>query len=399
MRGRGTCTIPTMRPTLQPLQPTHAASRPAPAQRVRPAVVAALIIAIAAFAAFASVPSTSPAASLASKQEQAARLDEQVSRLEARYDDLQERYRGAQHELQRIRAEVATAQDEVRATRRSLGIARSRLGERAGAIYRTGGAGSDLAELVATGSFSAFFDRVETMRRVGDQDASVLERVEALNAKVERKERQLRQARTRAARAAARAGRDKQRMGEVLAEREQVLDSVNADIRAIMEAQRRAEAARAAAAARESAALADTAETTSGGGSSAGFSGSGIASIPLPPGSGTAAAAANIAMSKLGAPYVWAASGPDSFDCSGLVMWAFAQAGRPGLPHSTYSLINMGVEVPLDQLQVGDLVFSASIGHMGIYVGNNSFVHAPRTGDVVKVTSLSDYSIARARRI
>ena len=104
-------------------------------------------------------------------------------------------------------------------------------------------------------------------------------------------------------------------------------------------------------------------------------------------------------MGKIGSPYVWAGSGPDTFDCSGLVMWAFAQAGRPGLPHSTYSLINMGVEVPLDQLQVGDLLFPSHLGHMGIYVGGGSFVHAPSSGDVVKVTSLSDYSMDRARRL
>ena len=55
----------------------------------------------------------------------------------------------------------------------------------------------------------------------------------------------------------------------------------------------------------------------------------------------------------------------------------------------------MGVEVPLDQLQVGDLVFPGHLGHMGIYVGNNSFVHAPSSGDVVKVTSLNDYQIDR----
>jgi cell wall-associated NlpC family hydrolase len=104
-------------------------------------------------------------------------------------------------------------------------------------------------------------------------------------------------------------------------------------------------------------------------------------------------------MGKVGSPYVWGAAGPSTFDCSGLVVWAFAQAGRPGLPHSTYSLINMGVPVPMDQLQVGDLLFNDSVGHVAIYVGNNSFVHAPHSGDVVKVTSLSDYYLGTARRI
>jgi cell wall-associated NlpC family hydrolase len=360
---------------------------------LRSTTAAVVVLATALFVTLGAAPTPAPGATLASKQAQAAQLDAQVQKLEGRYDDLQERYRGARYELDRIRREVAQAHRVVLATRKDLGVAKDRLADRAGAIYRTGGAQSDLAELAVAGSFQDFFARVDSMRRIGVQDASVLERVELLNAKVEAREKTLRTARARAAKATARAKRDKEQMQSILDERQAALDSVNSDIRAIMEQQRREAAARAAAAARETAALADTGEQSGGSSSSSGVS------LPLPPGSSTAAQAASIAMGKIGTPYVWAASGPDSFDCSGLVMWAFAQAGRPGLPHSTYSLINMGVEVPLDQLQVGDLVFSASIGHMGIYVGNNSFVHAPRTGDVVKVTSLSDYSIARARRI
>jgi cell wall-associated NlpC family hydrolase len=96
---------------------------------------------------------------------------------------------------------------------------------------------------------------------------------------------------------------------------------------------------------------------------------------------------------------VWAAAGPDAFDCSGLVVWAFAQAGRPGLPHSTYSLITMGVEVPLSQAQIGDLVFTNSTGHMGIYVGGGQMVHSPRTGRTVSVEPLTYYSVTAVRRI
>jgi cell wall-associated NlpC family hydrolase len=384
-----------MRPTLQPLQPTQVASRPTRSHLVRPALVAALVLAIAAFATFASVPST-PAATLESKQAQAAKLDAQVSKLEGRYDELQERYRGAKIELDQVRAEVKEAHTVVVATRHDLKVAKLRLAVRAGAIYRSGGTGEDLTDVASSGSFLEFFDRMERVQRIGDQDANVLERVEALNREVERKEKVLKRANARAQKAADRANRAKEKMGAVLAERQQVLDSVNADIRAILAERRRAAAAAAAAAARETASLAAPGETPSSGSGS--FS-SGSSFIPIPPGSSTAAAAANYAMGKIGSPYVWAAAGPDSFDCSGLVVWSFAQAGRSGLPHSTYSLINMGVEVPMDQLQVGDLVFSSSIGHVGIYVGNNSFVHAPHSGDVVKVTSLGDYGMSRARRL
>jgi cell wall-associated NlpC family hydrolase len=361
------------------------------------------VLATAVFATLAS-SSSAPAATLASRQEQARRLDEQVSRLEVRYDQLQERYRGAQYELEQVRRDVAAAHKVVVATRHDLGVAKIRLADRADAIYRTGGTGSELTELATAGSFSGFFERMDTLRRVGDQDANVLERVEQLNQLVEQKERTLRRAKVRAASAAARASRDRAAMGKLLASRQAKLDSVNADIRAIMEAQRRQAAAAKAAAARETVARLRTEpkanDDGSGSGGSSGSSGtSSSPSIPLPPGSSTAAAAANAALSKVGSPYVWAAAGPDSFDCSGLVVWAFGQAGRPGLPHSTYSLVTMGISVPLDQLQVGDLVFPAGDGHVGIYVGGGNFVHAPHTGDVVKVTSLSDYSMDHARRI
>ncbi|MCZ4495673.1 MAG: Cell wall-associated hydrolase, invasion-associated protein, partial [Thermoleophilia bacterium] len=337
---------------------------------------------------------------------------EQVNQIERRYDHLQERYRGAQHELRQIGIEVKAARIEVGATRRDLRVASDRLAQRAAAIYRSGGTSGQIVDIAAGGTISGFFDKLETVRRVGNQDATVLETVEALKVQVERKERLLSTAQARAAKATKRAAVAKEKMGTVLAARQAKLDSVNSDIRAIMDAQRRAAEARAAAAARASAALArrstpaqgadtsDSGDNGSAGSSEASSSNDSTgASIPLPPGSGTAAAAANAAMGKLGSPYVWAGAGESTFDCSGLVTWAFAQAGRSGLPHSTYALVGMGVNVPLDQLQVGDLVFPSHNGHVGIYVGGGSFVHAPSSGDVVKVTSMSNYSISHARRL
>jgi cell wall-associated NlpC family hydrolase len=70
-------------------------------------------------------------------------------------------------------------------------------------------------------------------------------------------------------------------------------------------------------------------------------------------------------------------------------MYAFGKVGI-SLPHSSYALWNAGTKVSRDQLAVGDLVFFSGLGHVGIYVGGGSYVHAPRTGDVVKVSSMSD---------
>ena len=90
------------------------------------------------------------------------------------------------------------------------------------------------------------------------------------------------------------------------------------------------------------------------------------------------------AYSKLGCPYVWGASGPNSFDCSGLVMWCYAQAGV-SLDHYSGSQGHAGAIIPLSQAQPGDILWKS--GHVGIYIGGGRYIHAPRTGDVVKIAS------------
>jgi cell wall-associated NlpC family hydrolase len=89
----------------------------------------------------------------------------------------------------------------------------------------------------------------------------------------------------------------------------------------------------------------------------------------------------NIAKSKLGSPYVWAGEGPDSFDCSGFIKYLYKEAYGINLPHSASSISLKGTRIPKDQLQVGDLVFfttnrSGNVNHVGIYLGNNEFIHA-----------------------
>ena len=96
-----------------------------------------------------------------------------------------------------------------------------------------------------------------------------------------------------------------------------------------------------------------------------------------------------IAMQYLGVPYVWGGASPSGFDCSGLIMYAYGKMGI-SLPHHAASQYAMGSPVSRDQLEAGDLVFFNGLGHAGIYVGGGSFIHAPHSGDVVKISSLSD---------
>jgi peptidoglycan DL-endopeptidase CwlO len=107
--------------------------------------------------------------------------------------------------------------------------------------------------------------------------------------------------------------------------------------------------------------------------------------INIPTTNSIGAQALQFALTKRGDPYVWGAAGPSSFDCSGLVLWAYAQVGI-SLPHFTGDQWNMGVHVSRADLQPGDLVFFyPDIGHVGLYIGNGLMVDAPNFGEVVQV--------------
>ncbi|SDG88801.1 Cell wall-associated hydrolase, NlpC family [Sinosporangium album] len=111
------------------------------------------------------------------------------------------------------------------------------------------------------------------------------------------------------------------------------------------------------------------------------------------------------AASKLGRPYVWGAEGPDSFDCSGLVQWAFAQAGIR-VPRVTHQQFVAGAQIPLEQARPGDLIFwrhdptnPGYVSHVAIYWGDGKMLHAPRTGDVVKMAPVTTRNLAGVVRI
>jgi peptidoglycan DL-endopeptidase CwlO len=112
-----------------------------------------------------------------------------------------------------------------------------------------------------------------------------------------------------------------------------------------------------------------------------------------------AAAAVSYAYAKLGSPYVWGATGPDAFDCSGLVQAAYRSAGI-SLPRTTYAQIGAGTRVPRSELRPGDLVFFYSgISHVGIYVGNGQMIHAPNPSAPVRIAPIDEMPFAGATRV
>jgi len=127
-----------------------------------------------------------------------------------------------------------------------------------------------------------------------------------------------------------------------------------------------------------------------------------LAALPMPGGggggSGAGATAVQAALTRLGSPYVWAAAGPGAFDCSGLVMWSFQQAGVY-LPHSSQALAAGGQPVSMDQMQPGDVVtYYSDASHVGLYVGGGMIVHASTYGVPVAVESVSNAPIYNVRR-
>ncbi|MFD8533114.1 NlpC/P60 family protein [Streptosporangium canum] len=121
-------------------------------------------------------------------------------------------------------------------------------------------------------------------------------------------------------------------------------------------------------------------------------------SVPIV-GSGKAAEAARWALTQQLKPYVWGAEGPNSFDCSGLVMWAYQKVGI-SLPHYTGDQWTAGTHISRDELRPGDLVFFYNdLHHVGIYIGAGLMVHAPRTGDVIHIASIDNRPFAGGVRV
>ena len=108
--------------------------------------------------------------------------------------------------------------------------------------------------------------------------------------------------------------------------------------------------------------------------------------------------AVQAALTRIGSPYVWGGSGPNQFDCSGLVMWAFQQAGI-SLPHSSQALAHGGQPVSMDQIQPGDLVtYYSDASHVAIYIGDGMMVHASTYGTPVRVAPVNNAPIYNVRR-
>jgi len=353
--------------------------------------------ALALLAFGAGIATTEPAA-IEAKRAELARIQAELSSIEGQVEQAAEAYNGAQYELGQVQDRIDANQRQSVQTQKDLVASREVLASRLRALYAS--PDPSLVEvLINSGSITAAADQMQLLDRVGQQDAQVVGGLRAQKARLAELKVQLEKDRATAAAAVEAREREKARAEALQAEHERIMNSASAELRQLIEAEKereRQEAAAQAALARQRAAAASSATATvaptavSGGEASSGSSGGSAPSTPLPSGTGNAAAA-SIAMQYLGVPYVWGGASPSGFDCSGLASYAYAQIGK-SVPHYTGAIWAAFPKVPSDQLEPGDMVFFNGLGHMGIYIGGGQYVHAPHTGDVVKVSSLGDRS-------
>jgi cell wall-associated NlpC family hydrolase len=310
-----------------------------------------------------------------------------IEALDAELGQSIEAYNAATIELDAIKADLRSNRRQMGVARGNLDIAQSRLASRLRDLYVGGESTSTLEVFLGSTSFDDLLNRLDTIDRVSQEDTQVLSEVKRFRTEVTVRGNQLKRARASqeevvAARAAA-----KQEIEAGLAERRRLLSSIRSEIARLKveEARRQEELARQAAArlSSQEAAIQQAIDTSVVGAAAE----TPDAAIAPPSRYG---GVVGIAMQYLGIPYLWGGASPTTgFDCSGFSMYVYAQVGV-SLPHYAASQYTYGVPVSYDQLQPGDLVFFNGLGHMGIYIGGGQFIHSPHTGDVVKISSLSD---------
>ncbi len=308
-----------------------------------------------------------------------------------------EEYNAISEALDKTRGEIAVTESDLVRAKQDVAVAEGILRERAEDMYRAGPT-EMLQVVLGTRSFQDFIVRLDFVRRISSQDARVVDEVreardlvEELKHSLEIREAEQRVLRDEAASA-------KSRIERSIASQEEYASSLDGEVRRLIaeeeerqrllaeERARQAEEAakRAAEAARRAEEEAGEPRDFPGSDSSAG------------PGR---AEVVQIGLRYLGIPYAWAGSDPAiGFDCSGLTQYVYAQVGI-FLPRTSRSQSHSGTHIDadrLDLLELGDLVFFGYDGdpdrvhHVGIYVGDGNYLHAPQTGDVVRVSSLAD---------
>ncbi|MFP1627594.1 NlpC/P60 family protein [Streptomyces sp. 5K101] len=300
-----------------------------------------------------------------------AQLKARVDKLYQEAEEATEKYNGAKERTAQARRALDELRDEAARRTEQLNASRNALGSVATAQYRSGGIDPGM-QLALTSDPDAYLARAALAERVGERHAAAV-------AGVHRRLVDLGGLRARAGERTAELERHRRELDRhkavvqgKLAAAERLLARLTAEERAAYDA--------------GPAGLARADRSTAPRG-------------PLTAPNSRAAQAVAYAYGALGKPYVWGATGPSSYDCSGLTQAAWRSAGV-SLPRTTYTQINAGQRVSRAQLAPGDLVFFYSgVSHVGVYIGGGRMIHAPRPGAPVRVAPIDQMPFAGATRV
>ncbi|MFD3894269.1 NlpC/P60 family protein [Streptomyces cellulosae] len=295
-----------------------------------------------------------------------------VDRLYREAEVATEKYNGVKEKADSARQRLRDLQDETARAQARLNKAREALGTVAAAQYRSGGLDPAL-RLMLSDDPDAYLDGAALAERAGSRHHAELGRVRAQLREIEKLRGAARvEVRTLTARRDE-LGRHRRTITEKLSAAREALSRMSPEERARITGDSLRAARSAGGTARDAA----------------------LAQAP----NARAAQAVAYARQKLGSPYVWGATGPDAFDCSGLVLAAYRSAGV-SLPRTTYAQIDAGRRVSRSELLPGDLVFFYSgISHVGLYIGNGEMIHAPNPSAPVRVAPVDQMPFAGATRV
>ena len=354
------------------------------------------VLATAALTSVALLSQTANAAPSADSKPSVEEVEKKVDDLYHQAETATEKYNATREKTAQQRKRVASLLDDVAQRTEKLNTAREELGSFAAAQYRTGAAAPDTASLLLADNPQDYFDQTQLMDRLTTRqkaavDDYVTEQAATTKKRTEASESLRTLTTTQSALKTSKA--DVQRK---LAEARDLLSKLTAEEKARLAAieKKKQEAAdrKAAELAQQQAAAEKKAQeaaaqqqTGSGTTDSTATSGSSATDSSY---TAKADKALAFARAQIGKPYVWGATGPGSYDCSGLTQAAWKAAGVD-LPRTTWDQVNAGTTVPLSDIKPGDLVFFYDdISHVGLYIGNGMMIHAPKPGAYVREESI-----------
>jgi cell wall-associated NlpC family hydrolase len=321
-------------------------------------------------------------------------VEKKVDDLYRQAESATEKYNAAKEKTTKQRKQVDGLLDDVAQRTQKLNEARQELGSYAAAQYRTGASAPDTATFLLSDTPQDYFDQKQLMSRLTDREKGAVDDFVTEQSATMQKRREAAESLASLTDTQSDLKTAKATVQKKLGDARELLSRLTAQEKArlaAIEKQKQEEAARQAAElARRQAAEQAAAQQESGTGSSS--TGSGSSSTSTSTADSTYATKAEKALAfaraQIGKPYVWGATGPDSYDCSGLTQAAWKAAGVT-LPRTTYDQVNAGTTVSLADARPGDLVFFYDdVSHVGVYIGNGMMIHAPKPGAYVREESI-----------